>query len=63
MVRYQRTTRSSVGSHSLPLERNKPVQGVEDLGWPLSHGCTRLDDSNALAVYRWAAIGTVVVVF
>ena len=63
MVRYQRTTRSAVGSHSLPFERGGVVQGVEDLGWPLSHGCTRLEESKALAVYRWAAIGTVVIVF
>jgi L,D-transpeptidase catalytic domain len=63
MVRYQRTTRSAVGSHSLPLERGKVVQGVEDLGWPLSHGCSRLEESKALAVYRWASVGTIVVVF
>jgi hypothetical protein len=63
MVRYQRTARSAVGLHGLPFERGKVVQGVEDLGWPLSHGCSRLEDSKASAVYRWASIGTVVVVF
>jgi hypothetical protein len=63
MVRYQRTRRSAVGAHSLPFERGQVVQGVEDLGWPLSHGCTRLEESKALEVYRWAAIGTIVVVF
>lgn len=62
MVRYQRTTVSSVGSHSLPSEGGQLVQGVEDLGWPLSHGCTRLEASKAKAVYAWARIGTVVVV-
>lgn len=62
MVRYQRTTVSSVGSHSLPSEGGQLVQGVEDLGWPLSHGCTRLEASKAKAVYRWARVGTVVVV-
>ena len=61
MVRYQRT-RSSVGSHSLPVERGKVVQGVQDLGWPLSHGCTRLDPAKAKSLYRWAPYGTVVVV-
>jgi hypothetical protein len=63
MVRYQRTTRSAVGSHALPVERGLVVQGVEDLGWPLSHGCSRLEESKALAVYRWAALGTIVIVF
>ena len=63
MVRYQRTTRSAVGSHSLPFEGGRAVQGVEDLGWPLSHGCSRLEDSKAQAVYRWASIGTIVIVF
>lgn len=62
MVRYQRTTVSSVGTHSLPSEGGQLVQGVEDLGWPLSHGCTRLEASKAKAVYQWARIGTVVVV-
>lgn len=62
MVRYQRTTASSVGSHSLPSEGGQLVQGVEDLGWPLSHGCTRLEASKAKAVYAWARIGTIVVV-
>jgi hypothetical protein len=63
MVRYQRTARSSVGTHSLPLERGRMVQGVEDLGWPLSHGCARLEDSKAQEVYRWATLGTIVIVF
>lgn len=63
MVRYQRTPRSAVGTHGLPVERGRPVQGADDLGWPLSHGCTRLDDAKALEVYRWATVGTVVIVF
>jgi len=62
MVRYQRTPVSSVGSHSLPSEGGELVQGVEDLGWPLSHGCTRLEASKAKAVYQWASVGTLVVV-
>ncbi len=61
MVRYQRT-RSSVGTHSLPIEHGAVVQGTQDLGWPLSHGCSRLSDATAHALYAWAPIGTVVVV-
>lgn len=62
MVRYQRTAVASVGTHSLPVESGRPVQLVQDLGWPLSHGCTRLDVAKARAVFRWADIGTTVVV-
>ncbi|MFM7684840.1 MAG: L,D-transpeptidase [Actinomycetota bacterium] len=62
MVRYQRTAVASVGSHSLPVEHGRTVQGVDDLGWPLSHGCTRLEVSKAKLVFRWATLGTTVVV-
>lgn len=62
MVRYQRTAIASVGTHSLPSEGGRQVQGVEDLGWPLSHGCTRLEASKARLVFGWAGLGTTVVV-
>jgi lipoprotein-anchoring transpeptidase ErfK/SrfK len=62
MVRYQKTPVASVGTHSLPIEHGTPVQTVFELGWPLSHGCTRLEASKATEVYRWADFGTTVVV-
>lgn len=62
MVRYQRTAVASVGSHSLPTERGRAVQSTDDLGWPLSHGCTRLEASKARLVFGWAVLGTTVVV-
>ncbi len=62
MVRYQRTAHASVGTHSLPTEYGQPVQSVYDLGWPISHGCTRLEASKATEVYRWADFGTIVIV-
>lgn len=62
MVRYQRTPRSAVGLHSLPMEGGRPVQTAADLGWPLSHGCSRLEDASAEALYRWSRIGDPVVV-
>jgi lipoprotein-anchoring transpeptidase ErfK/SrfK len=62
MVRYQRTTRASVGTHSLPREHGQDVQTVYDLGWPISHGCSRLDPAKATEVYLWADYGTTVVV-
>ncbi|MFZ4718481.1 MAG: L,D-transpeptidase [Ilumatobacteraceae bacterium] len=62
MVRYQRTRTASVGFHSLPVEHGVPVQTAFDLGWPLSHGCTRLADDAARYVFAWATTGTVVIV-
>ncbi|MFM2077218.1 MAG: hypothetical protein RJA49_1108 [Actinomycetota bacterium] len=62
MVRYQRTPHSSVGTHSLPREHGQSVQTVFDLGWPISHGCSRLDPAKATEVYLWAGYGTTVVV-
>ena len=61
MVRYQRTV-SSVGTHGIPSVRNQLVQGIDDLGWPLSDGCARLAFNDAKRVYGWAGIGTTVVV-
>lgn len=61
MTRWQRTV-SSVGSHSLPIENGVVIQSEADLGWPLSSGCARLSRARAEQVYRWAAIGTTVVV-
>lgn len=62
MVRYQRTATASVGTHSLPTEHGHLVQTVFELGWPLSHGCSRLEASKATEVYLWADYGTTVVV-
>lgn len=62
MVRYQRTATSSVGTHSLPLLHGRPAQSADDLGWPLSHGCSRLPLDKAKELFHWASLGTVVVV-
>lgn len=61
MVRYQRTI-SAVGSHAIPVEYGTAVQGVQDLGWPLSHGCSRVEPSKALEIFNFAPVGTLVVV-
>ncbi len=62
MVRYQEGLAGAVGLHAIPVEKGRPVQSVSDLGWPLSHGCARLDPDKAREVFMWAGIGTVVVV-
>lgn len=61
MVRYQRTI-SSVGSHAIPIEYGAAVQGVQDLGWPISHGCSRVEAAKALEIFNFAPVGTLVVV-
>lgn len=62
MVRYQTGFAGAVGLHGIPIEKGRPVQSVADLGWPLSHGCARLEESKAREVFMWANLGTVVVV-
>lgn len=62
MVRYQAGFRGAVGLHGIPVENGREVQSVADLGWPLSHGCARLDTSKAREVFMWTGVGTLVVV-
>jgi hypothetical protein len=62
MVRYQTGLAGAVGLHGIPIERGKPVQSPADLGWPLSHGCARLDLDKAREVFMWVGVGTLVVV-
>lgn len=62
MVRYQAGFRGAVGLHGIPVENGREVQSVADLGWPLSHGCARLEASKAREVFMWTGVGTVVVV-
>lgn len=50
------------GIHELPIFRNGKREGESHLGRPVSHGCVRLGVGPAEMVYRWAEIGTPVVV-
>ena len=62
MVRYQAGSAGAVGLHGIPVENGRQVQSTADLGWPLSHGCARLEASKAREVFMWANLGTLVVV-
>ena len=62
MVRYQAGFSGAVGLHGIPVENGRLVQSTADLGWPLSHGCARLEASKAREVFMWANLGTLVVV-
>jgi lipoprotein-anchoring transpeptidase ErfK/SrfK len=52
-----------IGFHSIPRGwRDVPIQTEAELGDPLSLGCVRQRDDKAERLYRWAPIGTPVVV-
>jgi lipoprotein-anchoring transpeptidase ErfK/SrfK len=52
-----------IGFHGIPLEPNgQPIQTDAELGQYRSHGCVRMKQDQAVALYNWAPIGTTVVV-
>jgi peptidoglycan hydrolase-like protein with peptidoglycan-binding domain len=51
-----------IGFHEIPNRNGRPLQTKEQLGLPLSGGCVRQSTADALWVWNWAYIGTVVVV-
>ena len=53
---------AAIGFHSIPVDDGGPVQTVAELGTPLSHGCIRQKESDALALWDFAPLGTTVVV-
>lgn len=63
MVRYTWGQTLPLGFHSVPvLPDGTPLQTTEDLGDFRSAGCTRQSMEDAVIVYRFADIGTTVVV-
>lgn len=53
---------AAIGFHSIPVADGEPVQTRKELGTPLSHGCIRQAKRDAIALWRFAPIGTTVVV-
>lgn len=53
---------AAIGFHSIPVDDGEPVQTRKELGTPLSHGCIRQAKRDAIALWRFAPIGTTVVV-
>jgi len=51
-----------IGFHQIPLLNGVPMQTVAQLGQPLSGGCVRQSHADAVLVWNWAPIGTLVVV-
>jgi lipoprotein-anchoring transpeptidase ErfK/SrfK len=63
MVRFTQGERAAIGFHDIPRDdRGRPVQTRAQLGRPLSSGCIRQARPDAIALWRFAGIGTSVVV-
>jgi hypothetical protein len=53
---------AAIGFHDIPVDEGLPVQTIAQLGTPLSHGCIRQQAADAIALWKFAPIGTTVVV-
>ena len=62
MVRFAHGDRAAIGFHDIPVDDGRLVQTREQLGTPLSHGCIRQWRPDARALWRFAPVGTPVVV-
>ncbi|GAA4693079.1 L,D-transpeptidase [Nocardioides conyzicola] len=61
-VRFAQGDHAAIGFHDIPVDDGKPVQTVAQLGTPLSHGCIRQKEADAVALWKFAPLGTDVVV-
>ena len=63
MVRFAKGGNGgNIGFHDIPFQYGRPVQTIAQLGQPLSGGCVRQAADDAIWMWNWAGIGTVVVV-
>ena len=62
MVRFAHGDNAAIGFHDIPVKDGEQLQGVDDLGTPQSHGCIRQWRPDAKALWRFAPVGTTVVV-
>jgi lipoprotein-anchoring transpeptidase ErfK/SrfK len=63
MVRFAWSFRGdNIGFHEIPRRDGVPMQDVSQLGMSLSGGCVRQSTDDAIIMWNWAQIGTVVVV-
>lgn len=62
MVRFAHGDRAAIGFHDIPVDDGRLVQTRAQLGTPLSHGCIRQWRPDARALWRFAPLGTTVVV-
>lgn len=63
MVRFAKGDRGgNIGFHEIPYQFGRPVQTLDQLGQALSGGCVRQAPADAVWMWNWAQLGTVVVV-
>jgi lipoprotein-anchoring transpeptidase ErfK/SrfK len=63
MVRFASGDNAAIGFHDIPRDQQgDPVQTRAQLGEPLSSGCIRQARPDAIALWRFADVGTPVVV-
>lgn len=62
MVRFAHGHRAAIGFHDIPIKDGELVQTRDELGTPQSHGCIRQWRPDARALWRFAPLGTTVVV-
>lgn len=61
-VRFTRGENAAIGFHDIPEHEGRPLQTRAELGTPQSHGCIRQRRADAIALWRFAPLGTKVVV-
>ncbi len=61
-VRFTRGANAAIGFHSIPTKDGRALQSRAQLGTPLSHGCIRQARPDAIRLWRFAPVGTTVVV-
>jgi hypothetical protein len=61
-VRFASGDNAAIGFHDIPVDDGQPVQTVDELGTPLSHGCIRQRRADAKRLWAFAPLGTKVVV-
>ena len=63
MVRFATGAQGgNIGFHEIPYQYGQPVQTIAQLGQPLSGGCVRQAKADAIWMWNWAQLGTVVIV-
>lgn len=62
-VQFARGDNAAIGFHDIPVSNSgKPLQTKDELGTRLSSGCIRQYRPNAIALWKFAPVGTTVVV-
>jgi len=61
-VRFAHGDNAAIGFHDIPVDDGHLVQTKAQLGTPQSHGCIRQERADAIALWKFAPLGTTVVV-